>query len=103
VRAARQPATSCSGALTATVLGYDNEGRLSSWQNAPTNPTTTDSFLYDGAGNRVEQLVTANGSITTTTTYVAGGLEEITSNGAGTTLTKYFSAGNGLPTAERAT
>jgi hypothetical protein len=45
--------------------------------------------------------VTQSGSITTTTTYVAGGLEEITSNGVGTTLTKYFTGANGLPTAER--
>src|SRR6185437_14550605 len=62
--------------------------------------TSTDGFLYDGSGNRVEQLVTVNGSITTSTTYVAGGIEEIASNGVGTTLTKYFAAG-GLPTAER--
>jgi hypothetical protein len=47
-------------------LGYDNEGRLSRWQNAPASPTTTDGFLYEGAGNQVEQLVTVNGSITTT-------------------------------------
>lgn len=47
-------------------------------------------YLYDGAVARAEQAVTVNGSITTTTTYVAGGLEEITSNGVSTTLTKYF-------------
>jgi RHS repeat-associated protein len=45
--------------------------------------------------------VTQSGSITTTTTYVAGGLEEIAANGVGTTLTKYFMGANGLPTAER--
>ena len=90
----------CSGTPTGAVLGYDNEGRLTAWQNAPSSPTTTDGFLYDGAGNRVEQLVTVNGSITTTTTYVAGGIEAVASNGVGTTLTKYFAAG-GLPTAER--
>jgi hypothetical protein len=39
---------------------------LSRWQNAPASPTTTDGFLYEGAGNQVEQLVTVNGSITTT-------------------------------------
>ncbi len=48
-----------------------------------------------------EQLVTVNGSITTTITYVAGGLEEIASNAVDTTLTKYFTGANGLPTAER--
>ena len=93
--------TTCAGTPTGAQLGYDNEGRLSSWQNAPSSPTTTDGFLYDGAGNRVEQLVTVNGSITTSTTYVAGGLEEITSNAVGTTLTKYFTGAGGLPTAER--
>ncbi len=93
--------TTCASAPTGAQLGYDNEGRLATWQNAPSSPTTTDSFLYDGAGNRVEQQVTINGSITTTTIYVADGHEEITSGGAGTTLTKYFAVGDGLPTAER--
>jgi RHS repeat-associated protein len=93
--------TTCSGTPTGAVLGYDNEGRLSSWQNVPNGPTTTDSFLYDGAGNRLEQSVTLNGSITTTTIYVAGGLEEITAVAVGTTLTKYFTGAGGLPTAER--
>jgi hypothetical protein len=35
-------------------LGYDNEGRLTSWQNAPSSPTTTDGVgfvvLGDGTG-----------------------------------------------------
>jgi hypothetical protein len=93
--------TTCAGTQTGVQLGYDNEGLLATWQNAPSSPTTTDGFLYDGAGNRVEQLVTVNGSITTTTTYVAGGLEEIATNGVGTTLTKYFTGASGLPTAER--
>jgi YD repeat-containing protein len=74
-------------------LGYDNEGRLATWQNAPSSPTTTDSFLYDGAGNRVEQLATINGSMTTTTTYVAGGLEEISDNGAGERPHQVFRGG----------
>ncbi len=93
--------TTCVGTPTGAVLGYDNEGRLSAWQDKPTSPTTTDAFLYDGAGQRVAQQVTVGGSITTTTTYVAGGLEEIVSNSSGTTLTKYFSGTSGLPTAER--
>lgn len=91
----------CSGANTGQQLTWDNEGQLTAWQNTPTTPTTTDSFLYDGMGQRVEQSVTVNGSITTTTTYVAGGLEEVVSNGVSTTLTKYFSGAGGLPTAER--
>lgn len=36
-------------------LSYDNEGRLTAWQNAPSSPTSTDQYLYDGEGNRVEQ------------------------------------------------
>ena len=77
--------TTCSGNTDGVCpLGYDNEGRLTAWQNAPTLPHhLTDGFLYDGAGNRVEQSVTINGSITTTTTYVAGGLEEISARGNG--------------------
>jgi RHS repeat-associated protein len=95
-------ATTCAGGSpTGAVLGYDNEGRLASWQDVPGTPTTTDAFLYDGEGNRVAQQVTVGGSITTTTTYVAGGLEEITSGSSGTTLTKYFGRAEGLPTAER--
>jgi RHS repeat-associated protein len=90
----------CTGTPTGAQLSYDNEGRLSAWQNTPSSPTTTASYLYDGAGQRVQQAVTVNGSITTTTTYIAGGLEESVSNGAGTTLTKYFAAG-GVPTMER--
>jgi hypothetical protein len=35
------------------MLTYDNNGQLIAWQNKPTSPTTTDSFLYDGEGNRV--------------------------------------------------
>ena len=81
-------------------MSYDNEGRLAAWQNAPSSPTSSDSFLYDGEGNRVEQQSTTNGSILTSTVYVAGGLEEITSSEASTTLTKYLGA-NGLPTDER--
>ena len=92
--------TTCAGTPTGAQLIFDNEGRLSGWQNAPTTPTSSDSFLYDGAGNRVEQQTTTNGSILTSTVYVAGGLEEITSTGSTTTLTKYFGA-SGLPTAER--
>ena len=93
--------TTCAGTPTGAQLGYDNEGRLTEWQNAPSSPTTTDGFLYDGAGNRVEQLVTVNGSITTTTTYVAGGLEEIDSNARGHDAHQIFHRASGLPTAER--
>ena len=93
--------TTCAGTPTGAQLGYDNEGRLATWQNAPSSPTTTDSFLYDGAGNRVEQQVTINGSMTTTTTYVAGGLEEIGQQWDGHDAHQVFHGAGGLPTAER--
>ena len=96
---AAEGATTCAGTPTGAKLDYDNEGRLKHWQNTPSNPTTTDDFLYDGEGNRVEQQATISGS-QVTTVYVAGGLEEITTSGITTTLTKYFAA-SGLPTVER--
>ena len=55
------------------TMTYDNERRLTHWQNAPTNPTSTADFRYDGEGNQVVQ--SANG---TTTYYLLGGLEEVT-------------------------
>jgi RHS repeat-associated protein len=83
--------TTCSGTQTGAQLSYDNEGRLTAWQNAPSSPTSTDNFLYDGEGHRVEQQVTASG--TTTTTVYVGGLETITTTGSSTTTTAYYSAG----------
>src|SRR6185312_3307433 len=55
-------------------LTWDNERRLTAWQDAPSSPTSTAQYLYDGAGNRVEQQATSGGT-TTTTTYV-GDLEQ---------------------------
>jgi RHS repeat-associated protein len=89
-------ATTCTGTPTGAQLSFDTEGRLAQWASG----VTTDTFLYDGNGNRIEQATTT-GSSTVTTTYVAGGQEEIASNGSTTTLTKYFPGPNGLPTAER--
>ena len=67
-------------------LSYDNERRLTPWYHG--GASTTVNFAYDGAGNRVAQSVTTNDS-TTTTRYLAGGLEEVTTAGSTTTLTKY--------------
>ena len=61
-------------------MTYDNERRLATWQNTPSNPTSTASYWYDGEGHRVAQ--TLNG----TTTYYIGDDEEIT----GSTLLKYY-------------
>lgn len=51
-------ATTCTGTPTGAQLSVDPEGRLAGWASG----VTTDSFLYDGDGNRVAQLVTLNRS-----------------------------------------
>jgi RHS repeat-associated protein len=77
--------TTCSGTPTGQQLTYDTAGRLASWQNAPSSPTTTVTYAYDGEGQRIGQKV-VSGGVTTRTYYLAGGLEEIT----GTTVSKYY-------------
>ncbi|MGH2485684.1 MAG: RHS repeat-associated core domain-containing protein, partial [Ktedonobacterales bacterium] len=80
--------TPCSGSNpSGAVLSYDADGRLAAWQNTPTSPTTTDAFLYDGAGQRVAQQVTTSG--TTTTTVYVGALAEYTLTGT-TSWQKYY-------------
>jgi RHS repeat-associated protein len=83
--------STCSGTQTGAQLGYNNEGELQAWQNAPSNPTSTSSFLYDGQGQRVEQSVTSAGT-TTTTVYVSD-VEEVSTTGGTTTTTAYYYAG----------
>ena len=61
-------------------VGSLGAGWLATWQNTPSNPTSTASYWYDGEGQRVAQ--TLNG----TTTYYVGSDEEIT----GGTLLKYY-------------
>jgi RHS repeat-associated protein len=82
--------TTCSGTQTGAQLSYDNEGRLSAWQNAPSSPSSYTTDLYDGEGQRVEQQVTTSGA-TTSTVYV-GNLEEVATTGASTTTTAYYYA-----------
>ncbi len=43
-------------------LAWDNEGRLVAWQNAPSSPSSTAQYLYDGEGNRVEQQTVNSGT-----------------------------------------
>ncbi|HEX8967828.1 MAG TPA: RHS repeat-associated core domain-containing protein, partial [Chloroflexota bacterium] len=81
-------ATTCAGTPTGNTLAYDNQGQLAAWQNAPSNPTATDSFLYDGAGQRVEQVATSGGT-TTTTTYI-GAVEELATTGSTTSTTTTY-------------
>jgi RHS repeat-associated protein len=82
--------TTCGS--TAAVLSYDNEGQLTGWQNKPSSPTSTDSFLYDGEGNRVAQQ-SASGGVTTQSVYVGDLMEARTVTGApGTGAITYYSA-----------
>ncbi|MGH2502952.1 MAG: RHS repeat-associated core domain-containing protein, partial [Ktedonobacterales bacterium] len=85
-------ATTCAGSSpTGAALSYDNAGQLASWQNTPgSSPTQSASYLYDGAGQRVEQVATASGGGTTTTTVYLGAVEEVTSSGGTTTTTAYY-------------
>jgi RHS repeat-associated protein len=53
--------------------------------------TTTASYAYNGAGERVAQQVTSGG--TTTTTAYIGAYEEVTTSGSTTTTTKDYQAG----------
>ncbi len=89
------------------LLAYDNEGRLSAWQNianVTTTPTSTPAMeeaLYDSEGQRVQQLDESNATHTTLHTYV-GGTEDIASqwaNASGsvtTTTTAYCGGGVAL-------
>lgn len=90
-RAPTSTMTCAGGTPTGAQLSYDNEGRLSAWQNAPSSPSTTAADLYDGEGNRVEQQVTSSGS-TTTTVYISN-LEVAQTSGSTTTTTTYYYAG----------
>lgn len=86
---------SCSGgANTGQQLTWDLEARLSAWQDAPTSPTTTASYLYDGEGQRVAQKVTTSGT-TTSTSYI-GSLAEYTTTGGTTSRTDYLYAAGKL-------
>ena len=54
--------TTCTGTPTGAQLSFDTDGRLAGWSGG----TTTGSFLYDGAGNRVAQQVISACSATPT-------------------------------------
>ena len=101
-RAPSSSATCGGGTPNGAQLGYSNENRLMSWQNAPTSPSSSVQFLYDCQGQRVAQQVTQGGG-TSTTVYV-GGVEEITTSGATTTTkTYYYAAGRRIAMAVNGT
>lgn len=81
-------ATTCTGTPTGQQLGYDAEGRVSSWQNQPGSPTQTANNLYDGDGNRVAMQTTTGG--TTSTTAYINDIEEVQSTGGTTQTTTYY-------------
>ncbi|HEX8996275.1 MAG TPA: hypothetical protein VF812_09620, partial [Ktedonobacterales bacterium] len=113
--------TSCRAATTATtcagttpngaLMSWDNEGRLTAWQNianvttSPASIPALEEALYDGAGQRVVQVAESNATTTTTQhTYVggngaSGGSEDLASqwpNAGGastTTTTAYYGGG----------
>ncbi|HSR26325.1 MAG TPA: hypothetical protein VLW53_22405, partial [Candidatus Eisenbacteria bacterium] len=88
-RAPSQSST-CAGTQTGAQLAYNNEGELATWQNAPSSPSTSAQFLYDGQGQRVEQSATQSG--TTTTRAYVGNVEEVSTTGGTTTTTAYYYA-----------
>jgi RHS repeat-associated protein len=85
----RAPSSSltCSGTATGQVLVYDQLRRLLTWKHQ-TNSPTTEGYVYDGEGNRVERAVTTNG--TTTVTYTIGSYEDVTTVNGSTTITTYY-------------
>src|SRR5215813_2469097 len=91
IRRAPTSGTTCTGGgPTGAQLAYDAERRLTHYQNIPgASPDVEAWYLYDGDGNRVEQAVKQSG-VTTSTYYLAKGMEEVRSDGS---LIKYYSAG----------
>jgi RHS repeat-associated protein len=71
-------------------MAYDPEATLSSWQDPQSG--TSDAFLYDNQGERVEQQVSSSTG-TTTTTYVDN-LEQIVSTASGTTTSAFYYVGS---------
>jgi RHS repeat-associated protein len=84
-------ATTCSGTQTGQQLSYDAEGRLTGWQNTPSSPSVSATYLYDGSGNRVAMQTTSGG--TTTLTAYIGNIEEVQKTGGTTQTTTYYSVG----------
>lgn len=94
--------TTCNGTQTAAQLAYSNEGQLSGWQNQPSSPTVTASYLYDGQGNRVVQQSKV-GDVTTTTVYIGSSEEDTTTGTTTTKTTFYFANGQRFATAVNGT
>jgi YD repeat-containing protein len=63
-------ATTCAGGSpTGAVMTYGNERRLTSSQNAPSSPSETAAYAYDGEGHRVAQPMRVTAGDSTTSTY----------------------------------
>ncbi len=90
-RATSNSATCNGSSPTGQQLGYDAEGRLSSWQNQPTLPGQTVNYLYDGEGHRVAMQSTVSG--TTTLTAYIGSIEEVQTTGSSTQATTFYTVG----------
>jgi hypothetical protein len=79
----------CGSSPTGALMTYDVEGRLTNW-TAPSGTSATDTFLYDGEGNRVLQEINTS-SITDTITF--DGYTETVITGGTPTTTKFYSVG----------
>jgi RHS repeat-associated protein len=104
------------------TLTYDAEGRTSTVTDAGSTGTQASGYLYDAAGNLLEQTTSLNGAAQTRILYLFGGAEQITQNVSskswtalryyagpdGTTLTRSssgsltYQVANGQGTAETA-
>jgi len=96
-------AKTCAGTTpTGPLLTYDSEGRLTAWQNTAYFSgvhTGMEEALYDGAGQRVQQLDASSATNTTTQHTYVGGTEDVASQWATTggtvttTTTAYYGVG----------
>ncbi|HEV7129337.1 MAG TPA: hypothetical protein VGN32_18025, partial [Ktedonobacterales bacterium] len=96
-------AKTCAGTTpTGPLLTWDSEGRLTTWQNTSYFSgfnSGMEEALYDGAGQRVQQIEESSGAHTTTQHTYVGGSEDLASQWANTggtvttTTTAYYGGG----------
>jgi YD repeat-containing protein len=93
----RAPTSSatCSGTITGAALTYDNEGWLTAWQDEPSSPTSTDSFLYDGEGNCVALKATERSPTTSASTARSLAAPTPSTSSQATVCPTVMSAGSG--------
>ncbi|MEO6888751.1 MAG: RHS repeat-associated core domain-containing protein [Ktedonobacteraceae bacterium] len=84
----------CGTTPTGAQMTYDTEGRLANW-TAPSGTTSSISYLYDNAGNRVlqHQSTTTGGTTTTTDTVTFDSFTETVITGGTTLTTQFYTVG----------